>query len=37
VGCMVAHASRESYASELAVTTTGSCGMLAQLAPTENP
>jgi hypothetical protein len=31
----VAHASRESYASELAVTMTGACGMLQQLALIE--
>jgi len=34
---MVAHASRESYASELAVTTTCCCGMLQGLTSTERP
>ena len=37
VGCMVAHASRESYASAGIVTTTRACGMLRRLALTRAP
>ena len=37
VGRMVAHASRESYASPSVVTTHRACGMLRRLAPIERP
>jgi hypothetical protein len=36
-GCMVAHASTEGYASEVAVTTNISSGMLPELALIESP